>query len=242
MKRPVWNIDEFDRVNLPLALAYHEIAFDPSNDPIRVLDMPIHMPSQGWKIPDFLTPLEPLILSMRNMEAEYDGFENHFVYITVDQKMVYPGKTGRRPGAHSDAYIESNRQQVDVIAENVDVITQEKDTISHTYVWADCIPTEFFRSRFPLIDGSCNGSLKTFNEIADNASVRTYPNNMLLMLTPYVVHRSAVYEGPDPIFRTFVKMSVSKKRYARKGNTLNPAFDYDWLMAARSPNERNHPW
>lgn len=41
--------------------------------------------------------------------------------------------------------------------------------------------------------------------------------------------------------RTFMKVSISNKKYAREGNTINPLFDYNWTMKPRD-DKRNHPW
>ena len=72
------------------------------------------------------------------------------------------------------------------------------------------------------------------------ASNHGYPIHTLLRLDPYVVHRASVAETDT--YRTFVKVSVSNKKYARMGNTHNDLFDYDWTMKERNNNERNHPW
>lgn len=241
MKRELWNIANFDRVNLPEVIGKLTIpSLFSKQRGIRVLDMPIHMPGQGWKIPEQLQYfLEPISMAARK-EQEYGDLDQHYVYVTVDQKEVVAGKTGRRAGAHSDAYIEEQNSQIDITHENADVIAQETGEVSHTYVLYDCLPTEFFDARFPLHDTSCAGSLKTFDEIAEQSDVVTYPIHTLLRLSPFVVHRCAVCNETQP--RTFMKISVSKKRYARKGNTINALFDYDWEMTARSTSERNHPW
>lgn len=250
MLRRKWDVRYFDWINLPEVVGHLDpILFGQFNQ-IRVLDMPIHMPTQGWRIPGFLSQFYQTILLSQfyqtilfaiRSEMRYGDFEkDHYVYITVDQKMVYEGKTGRRPGAHSDAYIETRGEQIDLTLETADVIAEELGEVSHTYIAYDKFPTEFFDVPFPIVDASCVGSLKTFDQIADSADPITYPGFTLLKLDPYVVHRcSTVTETTE---RTFVKVSFSRKRYARKGNTINHLFTYDWEMTARSPHERNHPW
>jgi hypothetical protein len=241
MQRKVWDIAQFDAVNLPEVVGEVDPSFSDFQG-IRVLDMPIHMPGQGWAIPDYIQEqFGEMIQQVIDAESRFGDFEqDHYVYITVDQKMVNAGKTGRRPGAHSDAYIEQKGEQFDITTENADVVAAEQGEVSHTYICADVFPTEFFRARFPLTDTSCEGSLQTFDEIAETAEVVTYPAYTVLRLDPFVVHRSAVADRDTQ--RTFVKVSVSRKRYARQGNTRNEAFDYDWSLTARSPHERNHPW
>ncbi len=241
MKRKPWNVDEFAKVNLPEVIGKVDPKTFSQFKGIRVLDMPIHMPGQGWKIPEELSQFAETIQLAAKHESHYGDLDEHYVYITVDQKVVEKGKTGRRAGAHSDAYIEAKGQQIDLTHETADVIAAEDGEVSHTYVIYDSVPTEFFNVPFPLVDTSCEGSLRTFDEIADSSKpVVTYDPFTLLKMDPYVVHRCSTCT--ETTERTFVKISISRKRYARRGNTINKAFNYDWEMSVRSPAERNHPW
>ena len=220
---------------------------------VRVLDMPISMPGVGLRFPETIWPFSPIITTALSNDVQYyPSFASMYVYVTIDQKHVQAGGYGRRPGAHSDGYIATDDRQLDIIAENADaiadVIEVEQSYITHTYIWHDSVPTEFFNVPFPLSNGSDEGSLRRFDEIADACrpdEIVTYPNKSLLMLTPYVVHRCAVV--PEDTYRTFVKVSVSDKQWRREGNTHNDLFDYDWSMDKRSPSkvdpmQRNTPW
>jgi len=238
--RKSWDVSEFAKVNLPEVVGKVNPATFSQFNGIRVLDLPIHMPGQGWAIPKEIAQfIEPIRLAMQ-CEESFGELDEHYVYITVDQKVVQEGKTGRRSGAHSDAYIETKGAQVDLTLETADVIAEEEGEISHTYVIYDKLPTEFFNVPFPLTDTSCEGSLRTFDELVGASEAVTYEPFTLLRMDPFVVHRSAVCTETSK--RTFVKISVSRKQYARKGNTVNKAFNYDWELSARSPSERNHPW
>ena len=241
LKRKCWDTKYFNQVNLPDVVGRVNPEVFSKFNGIRVLDMPIYMPGQGWKIPPFLHQFYQTISLATKFERRYGDFEkDHYVYVTVDQKTVEQGKTGRRPGAHSDAYIETKGAQVDLTLDTAGVIAQEQGEVSHTYIVYDKFPTEFFKVPFPIVDTSCEGSLKTFDEIADANEPVTYPPFLLLRLDPYVVHRCSIV--PTTAQRTFVKVSISRKKYARCGNTINPHFTYSWEMRARSPHERNHPW
>lgn len=240
MKRKLWSIDQFNAINLPEVVGPVSSRFGTPND-IRVLDMPIFIPDQGWGIPSILHQFVEAIQIAFVHEQQYGRFLlDHYVYITVDQKMVKKGNTGRRAGAHSDAYIERNGGQIDITEDSASEISNEDGEVSHTYILYDTLPTEFFDAHFPLVEDDCQSSLKTFDSIANTSKVVTYPNNTLLKLDPYVVHRSAVSEVDT--YRTFVKISISRKQYARKGNTINDVFDYDWKFGERSVDKRNHPW
>jgi hypothetical protein len=239
-KRKIWNIEEFNKVNLPELIngSVNKTLFSTNNN-IRVLDLPLCMPNQGWKIPLYLNQFKDIINIIFNHEKQY-GLTDYYVYITVDQKIVQKGNTGRRAGAHSDAYIERDNKQIDVISENIDVIEKETDEVSHTYIITDILPTEFFNARFPLKRTDCESSMKTFNDIAEQSDIITYPKYAILKLDPYVIHRAAISDVTQQ--RTFVKVSFSKKKYSRSGNTVNPEFDYDWAIKERNKNIRNHPW
>lgn len=240
-KRKKWNLEEFNKINLPEIIEsnINREKFSKNNN-IRVLDLPIYMEGQGWSIPDYLEQFKEVINIVFENEKKYE-LKDYYVYITVDQKIVKKGFTGRRAGAHSDAYIENaNDEQVDVVYENSDIIKKEIGAVSHTYIIYDTLPTEFFNAKFPLIKSDCEHSLKTFNDIADNSEIIIYPNYSILKLDPYVVHRSSLSMNHEQ--RTFVKISFSKKRYSRKGNTINKEFDYNWDFKKREKDERNHPW
>lgn len=233
--REAWDIEKFNNVNLPTVVGEIEI---PNFNGTRVLDMPIKMAGDyDYRFPNIVKPFASIIIEAIMFEKNnYGDLKDHYVYVTIDQKVVKKGLTGRRPGAHSDAFIVQNGKQVDVTAETAHLV----DEVSHTYIAYDVLPTEFFENEFPIKSVDCDDVMKTFDEIANESKVVTYPCNTLLMMNPYVVHRSAVSHKDTE--RTFIKVSISKKKYAREGNTKNPFFNYDWSLKKRSKETRNHPW
>ena len=243
MKRETWNIENFSKINLPQIIEEDVDLVWHSKD-VRVLDMPIQFPGKPLSLPSEIVPFIDIIDAVFQNELNYFPIINNlYIYITIDQKQVKKGNTGRRAGAHADGYIDTETSQIDIISENVEIIRKEKSLITHTYIWHDCLPTEFFLKSFPLTDSTDEGSLRTFDEIADNCSkseIITLDNKSLIFLTPYIIHRSAV--AKEDTYRTFVKVSVSDKQFRRKGNTKNPLFNYDWKMEKRTPAERNTPW
>lgn len=243
MKREQWDINRFDTINLPAVIMRVEDteSFSDMTQPVRVLDLPVYMPKQGLRIPDYIKPVfQDIIKHIISHEDNcYGDMDDHYVYVTLDQKVVPKGKTGRREGAHSDAYIEREGEQIDITENSGDVVKNEEGDISNTYIVYDCLPTEFFTEKFPLNDTTCEGSLKTFDEISNSATPVKFPPYYVLKLTPYVVHRASVCQ--ETTERTFMNVSVSKKQYRREGNTINPLFDYDWEYTPRS-DARNHPW
>lgn len=240
-----WNIKDFNRKNLPInvgRLRSKKIFSKPKG--IRFLDMPIRMPRQGWAIPLGLSQFKEVIFKA----AEYEritnpNFYNLYVYITVDQKNVKPNKSQRRPGCHSDAYITDELgTQMDVVAENRKYIEKQKgELVENTYICYDKLPTEFFPGPFSLKDTkNCDKVLKNFDQTSKKQKPIKYPSHTLLRLNPYDIHRASINETGKTLKRTFVKISFSKKKYNRKGNTINTLFNYKWKMIPRNPKKRGH--
>lgn len=221
LERKKWNLSEFHKDEPHLPDVIDKVPDDTFTfKGIRVLDMPIYMPKQGWKIPEELKQFQGLIDLTKKNEELFGYQDTHYVYITVDQKVVSKGKTGRRKGLHTDAFG-----------------GQIGEEVTHTYIVSDVMPTVFYNDTFPLSSLDCQTSLEEFKLYAKRPVY--YPCKQLLMLDPYVVHESP-YATQDTQ-RTFVKVSYSRKKYNREGNTINKLFDYDWEFVPRDANKRNDP-
>jgi hypothetical protein len=220
LTRKRWNLSEFQTPHLPVIVGSinDERMFTFKN--IRVLDMPIYMPGQGWCIPPVLEQFLEAINLTREHEGLYGYEDTHYVYITVDQKIVQKGSTGRRPGLHTDAF----GGEID-------------EEVTHTYILSDMIPTRFFSDCFPISTLDCQESIDQFKMYAKNPAY--YPCKQLLLLDPYVVHESMPAHMNTQ--RTFVKISYSRKKYNRTDNTLNELFDYSWEFIPRDRSKRNDP-
>src|SRR3989344_3102009 len=210
---------------------------------IRVLDMPIYIPGQGWAIPENLSQFKEAIEMAAIHEAVVNpDIDDYYVYITVDQKTVVPGKTQRRAGWHSDAYItDETGRQLDVKAENaVDIKRQDGRLVDRTYIASDGLPTWFLPGPFP-IEGDpqdCDQVLNNFDKMAEGQEPITYPSYMLSVLDPYDVHTSAPNLTGEEVKRTFIKISFSKQIYNREVNTRNPLLEYNWVMVSADKSKR----
>ncbi len=209
---------------------------------IRVLDLALHLPDQGWAIPSELSQFTEAIAIATAYELRHAPLSH--VYITVDQKPVGAGRAQRREGWHSDAYVVDDAgRQLDVIAENAPFLQGGSEPIERTYVVYDSLPTLFLDGPFPLeCDANdCDAVLRSFNDVAEGQTPITYPPFTVLALTPYCVHSVQVNNRGTTLLRTFVKIQFSRHRYNRTGNTLNPRFDYDdWTWVVRDPKKREH--
>lgn len=138
-----------------------------------------------------------------------------YVYITAKRGYQVPGTSFNRLGYHSDGFL----------------------TDDINYTWCDSYPTVFNDGEFKLTPHDIL-SLGEMEEQAKNGREVTYPDNSIMRLDQYCIHRVGdVKEGG---MRTFLKLSFSKDRYDLEGNAHNYKLDYDWEMKPRK-TERNIP-
>lgn len=179
--------------------------------PIKLPDSPL------LYVPDNLVQFAPIIATA--MADAGDRIRESYVYITAKTLWVTPENPGNRPGWHSDGFL----------------------TDDLNYVWSDTNPTEFWepelRFRFPADHSASLPQMDAVAE-ADSAHVRTYPNKHLLRLDQTVIHRVGLDVKVG--MRCFVKISVSRERYALRGNSVNHALAADWDYKERQA-ERNCP-
>lgn len=168
-------------------------------------------------IPPNLQQFMPLINAARK-DAGYDRWFENYVYITAKTLFVNAANPGNRPGWHSDGFM----------------------TDDLNYIWSDANPTVFW-VRDELIRFTADHAA-SLHEMAncefDTANHRTYPVKHLLRLDQTVMHKVA--DNVTAGMRTFVKISVSKHKYALKGNSINHEIAADWQYGERS-EERNAP-
>ncbi len=189
--------------------------------------MPIYMPNQGWGIPSDLEQFKEVIAQVVKIEKNIDpDFEKkYFVYITVDQGKVEPQKAQRRTGWHGDSYlkIDSRKVKVEIPCDRVYVIT-------------DNCPTPFSPGPFSFENvnpENVDEVMAHFEKVSSGTTPEHYPSYTLLKLDPYCVHNVGFNNTDVPVFRTFVKISVSQNKYCKLGNAHNPLFTYDWAMTLR---------
>lgn len=143
-----------------------------------------------------------------------DRYVNSYVYLTAKHMYQTPACTYNRPGWHSDGFM----------------------TDDINYIWYDKDPTIFNCTEFKLSQDDTL-SLKEMNEQWEIEHNKAYPNNTILRLDQYNIHRvGSSYFG----MRTFVKVSFSKDRYDLIGNSHNYLLDYNWEMKPRK-EQRNIP-
>lgn len=161
------------------------------------------------KLPDSQLVLESRVEKFRSIieMAMADNVKrlgrnyNKYIYLTVKTLPFCKGNTGQRPGWHSDGFM----------------------TDDVNYIWYTDVPTIFCAADVltPIIQDH-EKSLTEMEMMATNSRHVSYPNRTLLRLDQGVIHKvndSSCFEG----VRTFVKISISDKPYALKGNSINSA-------------------
>lgn len=144
-----------------------------------------------------------------------DAFVAAYVYVTAKRMYQAPGCPMNRPGWHTDGFM----------------------TGDINYIWSDHVPTIFNYSYFNLTQDD-EQSMHEMRKQADESNNATYPDNALLRLDQFCVHRAADCQAPT--LRTFLKVSFSPDRYDLKGNAHNHLLEYHWPMRERSMS-RNTP-
>jgi hypothetical protein len=142
-------------------------------------------------------------------------FEDSYAYVSAKKLFQSPGCSYNRPGWHCDGY--------------------GSDDVN--YIWSDCQPTVFNTSNFNLSPDDTL-SMQEMREQALEENNITYPDNTLLRLDQYNVHRVADVTVPG--LRTFVKVSFSYNRFDLLGNARNYGLNYNWEMIPRGL-QRNIP-
>jgi hypothetical protein len=143
-----------------------------------------------------------------------DRYVDSYVYLTAKYMYQKEGCSYNRPGWHSDGFM----------------------TDDINYIWYDKDPTTFNCTEFNLSQDDML-SLKEMKEQWEIRNNKTYPNNTILRLDQYNIHRV----GPISTgMRAFIKVSFSKDKYDLIGNAHNYLLDYNWEMKPRK-EQRNIP-
>lgn len=177
------------------------------------LYLPIKMKATySWELPTRLKIFNPLIRKVY-MDMGDDWLDS-YVYMTAKTMYVDKSSPGNRPGYHVDGY-----------GSNGDL----------NYLWMDMNPTQFCVQKFHDIPDDDIESMKELTRQAK--TIVTYPLKTLLKLDETVVHR--VDPNAQSGVRTFAKITVSKHKFASKGNSINYKLNYNWQIKDRNILQRN---
>ena len=160
-------------------------------------------------LPNRLKRYMPILSFVRQDNPD---LKDRYVYLTAKTMFVDPSSPGNRPGWHLDGFGSGG---------------------DLNYTWADSNPTQFVIQDFVNIP---NDDLKSMTEITDQVqdeNIISYPNNSIIKLDETIVHR--VNPEVNPCLRSFVKVTVSRHKFAKVGNSHNHLIDYNWKLTERNP-------
>ena len=143
-----------------------------------------------------------------------DLYIDSYIYLTAKHQYQREGSGFNRPGWHSDGF----------------------GTEDISYIWSNCQPTIFNSGPFVLSEDE-NLSMKEMENQARPENNYSFPNNSLLRMDQFSIHRVAEYEGGN---RAFAKICFSRDIYNLRGNSINYLLDYSWEFVERL-KERNVP-
>lgn len=182
------------------------------------LYLPVTIPGWGTypRLPKRLEIYRELIKAASDDYCTLPDCESEpLVYLTAKTMFVTPEQPGNRPGWHCDGF-----------GSGGDI----------NYIWCDKNPTEFLIGNDFEIGTDDAKSMRQMEELAMGQVRTIYKPNTLLRLDEGVIHQ--VGRVLETGVRSFVKVTFSRHRFAKKGNSHNHLFDYDWDMGERS-TERN---
>lgn len=143
-----------------------------------------------------------------------DRFVNSYAYLTAKHQYQKKNCGFNRPGWHSDGF----------------------GTQDISYIWSNKQPTIFNDSEFILSQDDIL-SMQEMDHQADPRNEYSYPNNSLLRMDQFSIHKVGEYEEGN---RAFIKICISPDIYNLKGNSINYDLDYSWEYIDRN-RERNVP-
>lgn len=205
---------------------------DPSaldDDTDSCLDMLVKLPGGVVTLPDAFST--PVILSLFEQAEEAErhllpgGWNDHYLYLTVDQRDVLPGRSHRNAGWHFDG-MQGSRYP-------------DKLPACHQYVVSSANPTEYATtptSSEGLTETGHNWFVELgaqVDETLPDAVVKGTPGDLMLM-SAYQLHRSPVSSSDQPYRRTFIRLDVSMKQQDRLGNSINPDLPAPFEFKPRS--------
>ena len=210
-QRKKWNVAEFCHPRCPEVIG--EWKQDPYQKNLKIEDCPIKFPGSELRVPDFVPSVYQSLLDMiltYDQALFPDSYPSMYVYLTITQSHVGPGKVQRVPGWHVDGYQKAHERT--------------PLEIQHQYAITNCLPTSFHLSGLDIKQLPKKMFFETLARTCkDEWAAQPYEIHLLNSFCP---HRPV--EAKTEHDRWFVRLSFSQVPFTRKGNTINPLFDYTW--------------
>ena len=218
-----WNPERFQtqQEGDPIGMISEKQSF--SNRLPSCLDMPIKLPGTAIKNPyKNKGVVEFVQRSLLHNQKVNPRFDQSYIYLTVDQRMVEGSKTHRRGGAHFDG-MQGERYKI-------------KLPMDQNYIVSDYNPTHLYNQPFDA-RGLSTKHHNWFHELEKQVDKsRTFIPDpyVIYFVSGYHMHESPV--APETRMRTFMRISVGYKPGGLPGETSNPL-----LPTPRLNRDRNIP-
>lgn len=206
--RTALNLDQYSGINSPEKLGYLDL--DTPENRQYILRMLVREPFGGFKVPDELLWLKPLIEAASNHQEQM-GIRQPYCHITVRHGEVTSEK--------------DDEWHVDGFSMNVTHLPEQN------YAWVNRYPTEYLERSFDIPGDfdpqKHNIHLLLQDLLGGDENVKTFDEETAYCFDPYVLHRRP--QVPTGIERTFVRVSFCPMEIEDVNNTQNPLLprDYD---------------
>lgn len=176
----------------------------------KAQSMLVKRPGEGVRLPPAFEQFREAVERVADFERAIDPlFDGARVYLTFSQGEVEPGRTQRRPNAHTDGWPR-------------DAAGADRP-VDRAYLISDALPTEFFDQPFAAPAGAGFSEVHdALERQTDPARVVTHAPYEILMMDAYTVHRSPV--AAERVSRTFLKLHVTQADFGMAKNTPNPLY------------------
>lgn len=167
--------------------------------------------SNELRVPQELLPIKSLLERIFTYDKDHNPyFTDDVAHITIDTRVIEPGKTHRFPGFHGDDLQGG--------------AFPKKDKIAHSYILTTDPGTEFCLQPFFVahIDDSHERHFTEFDRQASEDNIFTVKGGHIYLMDPYCVHRTPLEAGEG--IRTFLRITFSTKQMLLPHNTYNPMF------------------
>ncbi len=191
-----------------------------SSSVLSSLNMPIKLPGGTVKCPYQNRGVREFVeRCVKHNQSVNPRFDQCHLYLTVDQRIVEPGKSQRRGGAHFDG--------MQGVRHNV------KLPMYQNYIVSDYNPTTLYNQPFDA-RGLSDKHHNWFHELekqVDKSRVATAKPYEIYFMSGYHMHESPIAAAMKA--RTFMRLGVSYQIGDKTGETKNPQIHTNWKQVDR---------
>lgn len=165
------------------------------------LYLPVKLPFGEVMLPDNVKKFSGILDIVKgSLDSVDNKWKESYIYLTIKSMVVSEDNVGQRLGWHSDGFM----------------------TEDFNYIWSDVKELTTRITTESMYLTQCHTkSLQEMEEYKDYLLERSYQvnENTVYLLNERVLHEAV--RPTKPVFRNFVKVTVSDKLYKLEGNSVN---------------------